>query len=92
MVLETRIDVVDGLDIDGAVFIEGSPTAGAAGILAVNYLRETFDAVLVAEIVSPHFPQISIIDDDGIASRPKLELYLVNLHGLNLLLLRRVFP
>jgi len=92
MVLETRIDVVDGVEIDGAIFIEGSPTAGAAGILAVNYLREVFDAVLVGEIVSPHFPQISIIDDDGIASRPKLELYLVNVKGLKLLLLSRVFP
>ncbi|MCX8201754.1 MAG: PAC2 family protein [Candidatus Caldarchaeum sp.] len=92
MVLETRINLVDSPDIDGAVFIEGSPTVGAAGILAVNYLREVFDAKLVGEIVSPHFPQISIIDDNGIASRPKLELYLVKAKDLKLLLLSRAFP
>ncbi|MEM0440559.1 MAG: PAC2 family protein [Candidatus Caldarchaeum sp.] len=92
MPLETKVSVFDSPDLDGAIFIEGSPTAGAAGILAVNYLREVFDAVLVGEIVSPHFPQISIINDDGIASRPKLELYLVKVRDVKLLLLSRAFP
>lgn len=92
MPLETRINLLDSPDLEGAVFIEGSPTAGAAGILAVNYLREVFEAVLVGEIYSPHFPQISIIDDQGIASRPRLELYLVRVKGVKLLLLSRAFP
>lgn len=92
MTLETKITLHDNPDIEGAIFIEGSPTAGAAGILAVNYLREVFDAALVGEILSPHFPQVSIINDEGIASRPKLELYLVKVKGLKMLLLSRAFP
>ncbi len=92
MVLETKINLFNTHDLEGAVFIEGSPTAGAAGILAVNYLREILDGVLVGEVVSPYFPQISIIDEEGIASRPKLELYLVKVKGLKLLLAGRVFP
>ncbi len=90
--METKINLLNTHDLEGAVFIEGSPTAGAAGILAVNYLRETFNGVLVCEVLSPYFPQISIIDENGIASRPKLELYLVKVKGLKLLLAGRLFP
>ncbi|MEM1946869.1 MAG: PAC2 family protein [Candidatus Caldarchaeum sp.] len=92
MALETRIHLFNTHDLEGAVFIEGSPTAGAAGILAANYLKDVLNGVLVGEVVSPHFPQISIIDEEGIASRPKLELYLVNAKGVKLLVAGRAFP
>jgi proteasome assembly chaperone (PAC2) family protein len=76
MGIETRVNLFDAQSLEGAVFIEGTPTAGAAGMLAVNYLRAAYDAKQVGEVVSPHFPQISLIDEEGIASLPKMELYL----------------
>jgi proteasome assembly chaperone (PAC2) family protein len=92
MGLETRVNLFDAQNIEGAVFIEGTPTAGAAGMLAVNYLRAAYDAKQVGEVVSPHFPQISLIDEEGIASLPKMELYLAKNKDVKMLLLSRGFP
>jgi len=92
MSLVTKVTLFDGQDIEGAVFIEGAPTAGAGGILAVNYLRDAYDAKQVGEVVSPYFPQVSLIDEGGIASLPKMELYLAKYKGVKMLLLSRAFP
>ncbi|GBC68814.1 hypothetical protein HRbin01_00499 [archaeon HR01] len=92
MEMETRIVAVDNADIRGAVFVEASPTPGAAGIIALNYLVETLNGSPVLEIISPHFPQVSIIDEKGIASRPKVEVYLVQAGGRRLLFMSRTFP
>jgi proteasome assembly chaperone (PAC2) family protein len=92
MGLETRVNLFDAQSLEGAVFIEGTPTAGAAGMLAVNYLRAAYDAKQVGEVVSPYFPQISLIDEEGIASLPKMELYLAKNKDVKMLLLSRGFP
>ncbi|MEM3031358.1 MAG: PAC2 family protein [Nitrososphaerota archaeon] len=90
--METKIVTLDGGDISGAIFIEASPTPGAAGIIACNYLVESLGGKPVLEIFSPHFPQVSIINEKGIASRPKVELHLVRSDKVKLLIMTRTFP
>jgi len=93
--LETRIiEYYDGkkLDLSSAILIETSPTPGVAGLIAGNYLVENFQGVKIAEIVSPYFPQISLINDNGIASMPKIEIHLLNIGGKKIVIIMRNFP
>jgi len=90
--METKIVSLNGGDITGALFIEASPTPGAAGVIACSYLVEVLGGVRVLEILSPHFPQVSIINERGIASRPRVELHLVKAGGVKLLIMTRTFP
>ncbi|HIQ30202.1 MAG TPA: hypothetical protein EYH45_06535 [Candidatus Caldiarchaeum subterraneum] len=79
-------------DISSAILIEASPTPGVAGIIACNYLIENFGGKKIAEIISPYFPQISLINDDGIATLPKIEIHIVTIGNQKLLILMRNFP
>jgi len=90
--METKIVSLNSGDITGALLIEASPTPGAAGVIACSYLVEMLGGEPILEIVSPHFPQVSIINEKGIASRPKVELHLVRAGGLKLLIMTRTFP
>ncbi len=90
--METRIITFDGSEVKASIVIEASPTPGAAGLIAGNFLIESLEAKKVAEVVSPFFPQISLINDQGIASRPKIEIYLADVQGRKILLMSRNFP
>lgn len=79
-------------DLRGAHVIESSPSPGAAGFIAINYLVESLKPVKLGEVKSPHFPQISLVNEQGIASPPRMEMYLHEDGGTKLLLILRNFP
>ena len=92
--METRVieQNESGEDVSSAILIEVSPTPGVAGIIAGSYLIENFGGKKIAEITSPYFPQISLINDDGIATLPKIEMHIVTIDNKKLLILMRNFP
>lgn len=78
-------------DLRGASLIESSPSPGAAGYIALTHLIEFLRPVKIAEIKSPHFPQVSIVNDEGLAGQPKIELYFYD-KDVKLVIMLRNFP
>lgn len=54
-----------------------APGPGIVGLIMANILMESLKSEKIAEVHSPYFPQISVVNNDGIASIPKVELYLL---------------
>ena len=91
--METRIIEFDSKeDLSNAILIEASPTPGAVGLIAGNFLLENLKSKKLVEITSPYFPQISMIDDNGIASMPKIEMHLIKINNVKIVLMMRNFP
>lgn len=78
-------------DLTGSTLIESSPSPGAAGLIALTHLIEFLQPIKIGEVKSPHFPQISIVNDSGLANQPKIELYFYD-KDVKLLLMLRNFP
>lgn len=78
-------------DLSGAYVVEASPGPGAAGAIALNYLIESLDMKKLGEVRSPYFPHISLVDE-GVATPPKIELYLYESRGVKLVIISRSFP
>ena len=78
-------------DLKGAYVVEASPSPGAAGAIALNYLIENLNPVKLGEVRSAHFPHISMVDE-GLASPPKIELYLHQDKDVKLVIISRNFP
>ncbi len=77
-------------DLKGAHVIDASPSAGAAPTIAVNYLVEDLKPVKIAEVTSLYFPHVSLVNR-GIATRPKIELYMCEESNVKLLFIVRNF-
>ncbi|MEM1583468.1 MAG: PAC2 family protein [Nitrososphaerota archaeon] len=78
-------------ELSGSTLIESSPSPGAAGFIALSHLIEFLRPVKIGEVRSPHFPQVSIVNDEGLASQPKIELYFYD-KDVKLLIMLRNFP
>ncbi|MEN2974125.1 MAG: PAC2 family protein [Candidatus Caldarchaeales archaeon] len=78
-------------DLRNSYLIESSPSPGAAGFIALMHLIDLLKPVKIGEVRSPHFPQISIVDENGVATLPKIELYFFN-GEVKLLFMVRNFP
>jgi len=52
----------EGIDVDGAVFIEGFPSLALTGVLTVGYLSEKMNLPLVGDISSTKFPPKCVIE------------------------------
>jgi len=81
----------ENADLRGAHVIEASPSLGAAGLIAINYIVETLKPVKIAEIKSLHFPHVSIVEE-GLATHPSISLYLHRDGNLKLVFISRNFP
>ncbi len=77
-------------DLSGGKVIDATPTAGVAPSIAVNYMIEKFKPVKLAEVRSKHFPHVSLVSN-GIASQPRIELYLHRAENAKLILISRNF-
>jgi len=84
---EIDIEVVDEVDLDRPVLVEGLPGVGHVGKLAADHLLEELDSTLVRKIYSEHFPPQVDIDDAGVASLTGTEFYAVETDGRDLLVL-----
>lgn len=78
-------------DFAGSSLIESSPSPGAAGLIALTHLIDFLQPIKIGEVRSPHFPQVSIVNDAGLANQPKIELYFYD-KDVKLLLMLRNFP
>lgn len=78
-------------DLSGSSLIESSPSPGAAGFIALTHLIEFLRPVKICEVRSPHFPQVSLVNDEGLASQPKIEIYFFD-KDIKLLIMLRNFP
>ncbi|PUA32901.1 MAG: hypothetical protein B9J98_03150 [Candidatus Terraquivivens tikiterensis] len=92
--METSIKVDKTVNLKGACAIEVAPSPGAAGLIAGVFLIDALKAEKVGEILSPHFPQVSLVNEDGIAFPSHIDLYLYvdEKTGLKLLFIVRNFP
>jgi len=77
-------------DLRGAHVIDAAPSAGAAPTIAVNYLIENLKPVKIGEVRSLHFPHVSVVSM-GVASQPKIELYMYDDSRIKLLFILRNF-
>lgn len=59
----------------GRIVIDIAPSPGMVGLLIANLMIESMNAEKIAELYSPHFPQISLVNNEGIASLPRVEVY-----------------
>jgi uncharacterized protein (TIGR00162 family) len=62
-------------DIDAPVLIEGLPGVGHVGKLVAEHLIHEFQAEMIAEISSLHFPPQVIVDDRGVTHLVNNEVY-----------------
>ncbi|MCP1714746.1 uncharacterized protein (TIGR00162 family) [Methanocalculus alkaliphilus] len=64
-------------DYSAQIMIEGLPGVGHVGKLVADHIVDELEGVLVAEIISPHFPPQVMIDREGTVHLPKNELYYI---------------
>ncbi len=92
--METSITLEKAVELKGAYAIEIAPSPGAAGLIAGAFLIDALKAEKVGEIISPYFPQVSLVNENGIAfpSRIELHFYVNKEKDLKLLFIVRNFP
>ncbi|MDW8021663.1 MAG: PAC2 family protein [Nitrososphaerota archaeon] len=78
------------IDLRGASVIDASPSAGAAPLIAINYIVENLKPIKIAEVKSLYFPHVSLVNG-GVAASPKIELYMYEDAGVKLLFIVRNF-
>jgi len=62
MVRETKVNFLSKPKLKNPVFIEGLPGIGYIGRNAAGYLVDELGAVKFAELLSPHFPPVVLLD------------------------------
>lgn len=62
MVRETKINYLSKPKLNNPIFIEGLPGIGYIGRNAAGYLIDELGAVKFAELLSPHFPPVVLLD------------------------------
>ncbi|MDJ0275120.1 MAG: PAC2 family protein [Nitrososphaerota archaeon] len=72
------------------VLIDVGPSPGAVGLVSATVLLESRKGEKVLRVFSPHFPQVSLIDSEGVSSLPVVELHQLS-DGLNAIVLTRNF-
>ncbi len=68
------------------VLIQGLPGIGNVGKIVVSYLIAELNAEKIADIISPHFPGLILIDRDNVAEPLTIEIYLYKGKNRDLLL------
>jgi len=72
--MDTEFKIIEEPDLDDPILIEGLPGIGNVGRIAAEYMIKHLDAKKFAELYSPHFMPIVLIDDDEV-SLLKFEFY-----------------
>ena len=79
---EYEISVLDEVEMETPVLIEGLPGVGHVGKLVAEHLGEEFDSRVVRRIHSHHFPPQCTVGDDGTTELVSAELYEVEADGV----------
>jgi len=73
-------------DVESPILISGLPGFGNIGKIVAHLLIEFFRARPFAELYSPSFPDIVLIDQNGICRPPRYELY-ISKYGRDIIIL-----
>ncbi len=73
--METTISVLEKVKLKKPVLVEGLPGIGNVGRVATGYLVNELKMKKFAELYSPYFLPLVIIQDDSVASVLKCEFY-----------------
>lgn len=75
---ETRLNALAQVPTDDLeyVVIDAGGGPGVVALIVSSILQESLDTLKTAEIHSPHFPQVTLINSEGVASPPKIEVFL----------------
>jgi len=76
--------------LEGGRVIDATPSAGVAPSIAMNYLIENLKPIKLGELRSRYFPHVSLVSN-GVASQPRIELYLHQTPKIKLILVSRNF-
>ncbi len=72
--MNTEINIIEEPELENPILIEGLPGIGNVGRIAAEYMIKHLDAKKFAELYSPHFMPIVLIDEDEV-SLLKFEFY-----------------
>lgn len=64
--MDTKIEVEEKPDLEDPILIEGLPGIGNVGRIAAEYIINKLDATKFAELYSPYFMPIVLIQDDEV--------------------------
>lgn len=78
---EARIIKTARVKLNKPILIAGLPGQGLVGKVAVDHLIKETKAKKFAELLSPHFPPIVVVQKDGIARMIKNEFYFLKRKG-----------
>ena len=85
--METQIKVFEKARLKNPVLVEGLPGIGNVGRVAAGYLVNELKMKKFAELYSPHFLPLVILQNDSIASLLKCEFYYGRAGGRNIIVL-----
>lgn len=92
---ETRLREWFKPPADGAEYmvVDAGGGPGVVALIVSNVLQESLNSVRIAEVYSPHFPQVTLINNEGVALPPKIEIHLAKPEegGKALILITRNF-
>src|SRR3989338_3950466 len=75
MYMETTIKVLEKVKLKKPILIEGLPGIGNVGRVAAGYLINELKMKKFAELYSPHFLPLVLLQNDSVASMLKCEFY-----------------
>ncbi len=75
--MKTETKILEDVDLDNPILIEGLPGVGHIGKLANDHMIDQLGAEKFAEIYSPHLPPQVLINEDNSVKLVRIELYYV---------------
>ncbi len=75
---ETKINVLEKAKLRNPILVEGLPGIGNVGRVAAGYLVSELKMKKFAELYSPHFLPLVLINEDSVANLLKCEFYYKN--------------
>ena len=76
--MESKINVFEKIKLKSPIFVEGLPGIGNVGRVAAGYLVNELKMKKFAELYSPHFLPLVLINEDSVATMLKCEFYYRN--------------
>lgn len=82
LTVQTKINVLEKVKLRSPVLVEGLPGIGNVGRVAAGYLISELKMKKFAELYSPHFLPLVMLQEGGVASLLKCEFYYDKSHDL----------
>ncbi len=87
IIIETQIKVLEKVKLKNPVLVEGLPGIGNVGRVAAGYLVNELKMKKFAELYSPHFLPLVILQNDAVANMLKCEFYCRKGKGRDIIIL-----